>query len=409
MSRELKVTYNGASANLYAVIRRLSDGYVWSTVASAFAAWADGSVADYDVALTDRGGDLYDGDFPTSIPAGNYEVGYYERAGASPAITDTRLATDSPRWWDGTTLTSTSEITLSAYALTSLENQKRYMRITTSDDDTMLTMLINAVSNGIEDVAGRQFASRSRHEWYNVSGQRRLRLRQWPVTDIRRVAWGYGTALTVTYSGDAIRAEISTSETSVRISTTSSAGVVSTTNLLFSDYPATTSIAAAINLVSGWAATLDENVPSADLAPMAGTDTVDRAVALYHAERAVAIASVDYQTGVIQMIGGVAGWDGSHSLRRMGRQTGYETETSFPIGHQYVLVEYTAGYTTMPGTIELLCNRLVADAYYEGWGPRNMTKATLGPFSWTASPDQTQSIKAAVDETGAGDIPIGAP
>jgi hypothetical protein len=83
MSRELRVNYQGSAATLYAIIRRLSDDYAWN--GSAFEAWADGHLSTYTVALTDRGGDTYDADFPTAIVAGDYAVDYFEQAGGSAA------------------------------------------------------------------------------------------------------------------------------------------------------------------------------------------------------------------------------------------------------------------------------------------------------------------------------------
>src|SRR5688572_16910915 len=98
MARELSTSFQGTGAALYCIIRRLSDGHVWSTVTSAFAAWADGSIADYDVALTDDGGDLYVGTFPADIAAGDYRIYYYERAGATPALTDLVLKAPIKHW-----------------------------------------------------------------------------------------------------------------------------------------------------------------------------------------------------------------------------------------------------------------------------------------------------------------------
>lgn len=78
---------------LYAVIRRLSDGYVWN--GSAFAAWSDGSLSSYAITLTAKGGDLFTADVPNGITRGTYEAFYYERAGASPATTDLLLQRQS--------------------------------------------------------------------------------------------------------------------------------------------------------------------------------------------------------------------------------------------------------------------------------------------------------------------------
>ena len=46
MADELQLTYQGAAATLYAVVRRPSDQYVWDATAAAWEAWADGSIGD---------------------------------------------------------------------------------------------------------------------------------------------------------------------------------------------------------------------------------------------------------------------------------------------------------------------------------------------------------------------------
>jgi hypothetical protein len=103
MSRELSVTFATAGANLYAVLRRSNDDYVWN--GSALVAWVNGDMANYDVPLTDYSGDVYSADMPSGLPAGNYRAVYYERAGATPAITDLLLKSETFRW-NGTVVTT---------------------------------------------------------------------------------------------------------------------------------------------------------------------------------------------------------------------------------------------------------------------------------------------------------------
>lgn len=86
MSNEIAVTYPG-SATIYIIIREISTGYVWD--GTAFAAWADGSIDDYDIALTSAGGDLYRGSIPSGITAATpLRITAYKQAGASPATSD---------------------------------------------------------------------------------------------------------------------------------------------------------------------------------------------------------------------------------------------------------------------------------------------------------------------------------
>ncbi len=98
MSNELSLTYTG-SDTVYAIIRRTSDSKVWSTVASDWATWSDGSIANYDIPLTSRSGDLYSADFPTAIQTGlEYRIMYYEQSGATPSTSDLSLYFEEGIW-----------------------------------------------------------------------------------------------------------------------------------------------------------------------------------------------------------------------------------------------------------------------------------------------------------------------
>ena len=70
MANELFISYP-ASATLYAVIRRASDFMVWDAAHAAWATWADGSLSDYAIPLTNHGGDAYAADCPAAIASGS--------------------------------------------------------------------------------------------------------------------------------------------------------------------------------------------------------------------------------------------------------------------------------------------------------------------------------------------------
>jgi hypothetical protein len=388
MSRELRTNFQGAGASLYAVIRKTSDDSVWN--GTAFETWADANIATYDIALTDRGGDVYDADFPVTIAAGDYSVDYYERAGATPATDDLRLG-GTQLHWDGQSATSASSTTLASTALTTLDDAKLYLRVTGTDDDTLITQLINSVSAEIERVCGVQFAARDRRERLNCDGQRRITLKQWPVINITRMSWGWQPALTVTYGGNDIRAQVGVSDLDCTVSSTSTAGTIATTKMLFADYPTAQLLADHINGLSGWTATVNVNVVSADLNPLGGADAKSRSVILSYPDRADIAYSVDYPAGIIQLVGWPLG--GGVMMPLYGRNSGYEFDVVAPTGHQYILVEYRAGYETIPADVSLACNRLVADAFYETFAPRNVTTASLGPFTWKASNAVVETIE----------------
>jgi hypothetical protein len=79
--------FHPSIATLYAILRRQSDGKVWS--GSDFETFDDLNIGNYDIPLSSKGGDLYATDWPsTAIAAGTYIYAVYKQAGGSPATTD---------------------------------------------------------------------------------------------------------------------------------------------------------------------------------------------------------------------------------------------------------------------------------------------------------------------------------
>lgn len=392
MAQPLTCSYQGAGGTLYVVIRRISDDYVWSTVTSTFGAWADGSIADYDVALTDRGGDLYSVAFPTAIAAGDYLVFFYEMAGASPAITDLPLKVET--WhWDGAELSSASSVTLSAYALDDLNSTKRHMRITSSADDTLLTQLLNSVSAEIERVCGTQFKARDYREWYTGKGQRRLVLKHRPVQHVTRVAYGAANALTVRYAGSGIRANAtvyrdpeSPDAGGVRLVTVSTAGVATANNLTFADYPSVSLMATAISAVSGWTGTAVQNWPTADLHTTASEDALNRTVTFTYPDLDENTYEIDYRLGLLEFAKyGRGVWEGE----------GFDgTGRRFCDGFRNLMVQYRGGYETIPADVALVCREMVKESYQSGELNTGVKSFSLGPYSVTLSDDQAGRVRA---------------
>ncbi len=88
--------------NLYARIRKRTNSQVYDVDAGGdnFEAWADGSVATYDLPLVDEYGNFYVVDFPSGISAGVYDVGVFLRATGAPLVTDLEIG-QGVMYWDG--------------------------------------------------------------------------------------------------------------------------------------------------------------------------------------------------------------------------------------------------------------------------------------------------------------------
>lgn len=363
MAGELYISKPGGSLNLYVIIRRISDYKVWSTVAADWATWADGDIANYDVALTDRGGDFYNGDFPTGIAAGTRVlVMYYQRAGATPAITDSLLLSVDTNW-NGAALTSSSTVTLSSTALTTLASVKRLMNISVTTYDTILTELINQVSARIERETGRKFAAANYNEWINPAGEEWITVRNWPIIRVDRVRYSSESAIAATYSGADIEAAVSVyyddngGSGTAKLVSVSAAGSETSNTFAFATYPTLSTLVTAMDAISGWTVTRAANRDglSVSLYPCAGMDAKNTTGELYGVTEYDLIARVDHRRGMIK------------ATRGYGPR----------------LVTYRGGYETIPDDVAGVCNAMVQAAYQSGLSNPMMQSESIPDYSYT--------------------------
>jgi hypothetical protein len=135
MANEIYTHYSGGST-LYAVIRdRLCR--VWYRLGQVFEEWGtdDRGIEDYAVALTDKSGGLYAGDFGGSIPQGTYKVAIFHQAGSVPGISDQIV--DSQQIYFGSGGAITAEKLMSGKAV----QDKISGNITYYDDDGCTAIL----------------------------------------------------------------------------------------------------------------------------------------------------------------------------------------------------------------------------------------------------------------------------
>ena len=85
----------------YAIVRQ-TDGDVWYVIGQVFEVWGTGArtAADYDIALTDKAGDMFVGNFDTNVAAGVYHVVTHYQVGGSPANSDPAVWQEHG-YWDG--------------------------------------------------------------------------------------------------------------------------------------------------------------------------------------------------------------------------------------------------------------------------------------------------------------------
>ena len=149
MSREINLVFNGSGVP-YAIVRRISDAAVWDVTNTAWVGtWVDGDIGDYDIALTSRGGDYYDADFPTDITKNiAVHIAFYSRSGGSPTITDVMLADASgDYYWTGITLSGGGGTPITSVTLEEARDVVRNAARTSANasDDTRVDYAIRYV------------------------------------------------------------------------------------------------------------------------------------------------------------------------------------------------------------------------------------------------------------------------
>ena len=98
MANEIHIDYTSGNT-LYAVVRN-NVGQVWYAGGQVFEVWGTGSrtADDYDISLTDKGGNRYVGSFDGNIGAGRYSVQAFLQTGANPADSDNLVGSREIVW-----------------------------------------------------------------------------------------------------------------------------------------------------------------------------------------------------------------------------------------------------------------------------------------------------------------------
>lgn len=136
MSNEIQISYEDGK-NIYVLIRRASDGYIWNPGTSAFEAvgtWNDARVGECDIPITAHNGELYMVDFPAA-GADRYIVNIYVRPGANPAVSDELIGSGEIVWRE------TGELTADKVLANKAVQNKTTGKIDYYDDDGLTIIL----------------------------------------------------------------------------------------------------------------------------------------------------------------------------------------------------------------------------------------------------------------------------
>ncbi len=298
--------------------------------------------------------------------------------------------------WVAVTLGSGSEASsdlneaakTSAYAAANTQ----YLRGT---DSYMLEQAANAATDRIELHCGRRFASATYSHRFNGTGTVKLILRQRPVTEVKRVAIGLTEALTIkNTSSDARRATVSNDGTSLNLVVVGGANDGTSTIAIGSN-----TVSQLVTLIvaedSGWTATsggsTQDNWPATELVQHEHRLCLDQNLPLAVPDQYIDAYTLNAQAGILTRTFG-SGVD-SFFPYRFGRGEHYSTMPHaahnpgghmgihWPPGNFNILVEYTAGESTIPYDLEQTANELAANIIRSGSHDGNVTALSGPEFS----------------------------
>ena len=276
---------------------------------------------------------------------------------------------------------------------TSRATQHAALNTLNSTNPTYLASLITTASDLIRRTTHRDFSQTTYTEYHSggIYIREPLRLRQFPVLQISRVAMSPRPALLIQNTDPVTnqRATAETTPTSIRLTRTASA--ISTINdFAFTTYPTLNSIATAINSTgAGWIASILNsltNYPSTDLRPLQGASsalTLGTTLELY-TEDCPAFPHWPPGDSDYTSSSGNFGW-------RLDDETG-ELHAHFPRGRLNIRIDYTAGFATIPQAIQEASVQLVLDLYNAGLVNNTLKKATLGTGSFELQEQSTTAV-----------------
>jgi hypothetical protein len=247
-----------------------------------------------------------------------------------------------------------------------------------SNQDSLLGTLVTAVSDAVEKYCRRRFVTASYDELYDGGGDRRLLLRQYPVQSVQAVRYRPVTVLKVTNTDPTnVQARVSVLSTGLQlVSVKNGVKTTVTAGLTFAGNPTLSALATAVTGVgNGWSAqyvgdaTNYGSWPSADLyVPAPYGDTLEGSGVLQSqgALQGVAGSFAELKMHTYELQG--YQWDARGWLLRAIPYTDPELlhpeDLIFPVGINNFRVQYTAGYTTVPESVQEACARWVAYSYY---------------------------------------------
>lgn len=255
-------------------------------------------------------------------------------------------------------------------------NQIRVQTATTYETD----LLADKATDLIERWANRKFVGRTYdRRVYDGNGRNRFLLDQYPVTRVGRVSLGRTNCFSVTNTTATNFATVEVSSTNVRLNAD---GTVN--DLTISSSATLDDLITAINAKSGWSATLcnsGDGTKKAYYTSLDGTTKVPEILQMAaHACLSPEVAYVEMPDDDLE------GYYLETTASDEDRNPGILYYIGgFTAGHQNLIVDFQAGFSTTPAALEALCLELVKLKYDRMSADLNMKSESQADYAYTVA------------------------
>ncbi len=255
--------------------------------------------------------------------------------------------------------------------------------------------VINTASNSMERMCGRFFASATYRQLYSGSGRDTLRLRNWPVTVVKRVSVGRISGMSVSNSSglDAKEATVSNDLTTLTFTVYGGTNdTESSPQTVTIGSNTVTQLVALINaLGNGWTATASSGAAQWKGTELFKTEAVgclDIAVQFYAPNHAEEDIRLEGNPGLLRRGFGSEPWFQKRRRAHLPAHVPYLAALGGDIwteGQYNIFVHYTGGYATIPVDLEMLCNELAATMLRSGARDSGLISESGAGYSYSAS------------------------
>jgi hypothetical protein len=238
--------------------------------------------------------------------------------------------------------------------------------------DSLISTLITACSDAVEKYCRRDFYSKSYDELYSGNGDRRMLLRQYPIQSVKSVRYRPVTVLKIINTDTSnSQARVQVTSTGLTLTRTNNAGTVVTSTASFAGSATLAAMATTINgLGSSWSAQAvgdqagDYGIwPSADLyVPPSFGDGATSQGNLTARNVFAELKMHTYELAGFQF--DPRGWL-LRAIPYTDPELLHPEDLVFPPGINNFRVQYTAGYTTIPESVQQACAMWVAMLFYQ--------------------------------------------